>query len=207
MKLVLIGATGYTGSRIREEALNRGHRVTAVARDISGLAPHPQLVARALDVTATEALRDLLVGQDAVISAYNPGKDETGEGTRSILTAVASHSPLRLIVVGGAGSLEIAPGVRLVDQPDFPEQWKTGALRTAALLDALRARTDLNWTFISPAALLQPGVRTGHYRLGQDQLLTNEKGESRISVEDYAVALLDEVERATHSKQRISVAY
>ena len=207
MKLALIGATGYTGSRILNEALSRGHRLTAIVRDVAGLPSHPNLIPRAIDITDTKSLRDALEGHDAVISAFNPGKDATGQGPRSIIEAVKGHPTLRLLVVGGAGSLEVAPGRRLVDEPDFPAQWKDGALRTAEFLDALRSDPDLDWTFVSPAAMLSPGARTGRYRVGGEQLLTDERGESRISVEDLAVVLLDEAENGTHHRARISVAY
>ena len=207
MKLALIGATGYTGSRIRDEALARAHLVTAIVRDSAALPQHPRLTACALDVADTPRLRDAIADNDAVVSAFNPGKDEAGEGTRSILAAVRACHGLRLLVVGGAGSLEIAPGKRLVDQPDFPAQWKDGALKTAALLEALRGDPALNWTFISPAAQIFPGERSGRYRIGGDQLLTDERGDSRISVEDYAAAMIDEAESGTHLRQRICVAY
>jgi uncharacterized protein len=110
-------------------------------------------------------------------------------------------------VVGGAGSLEVSPGRRLFDEPDFPSQWKEGTLRTAEFLDSLRSEPGLDWTFVSPAAMLSPGARTGFYRIGGDQLLKDERGESRISVEDLAVALLDEAEKGAHQRVRISVAY
>ena len=207
MKIVLIGATGYTGSRILNEALSRGHRLTALVRDVAGLPSHPNLIPRALDITDTKGLRDALEGHDAVISAFNPGKDATGQGPRSIIEAMTGHPTLRLLVVGGAGSLEVAPGRCLIDEPDFPAQWKDGALKTAEFLGLLRNEPDLDWIFVSPAAMLSPGVRTGHYRVGGDQLLTDERGESRISVEDFAVALLDEAENCTHHRARISVAY
>ena len=142
-----------------------------------------------------------------VISAFNPGNDESGTGTGSIIDAVKRSGAKRLLVVGGAGSLEVAPGKRLVDQPDFPAQWKDGALRTAAFLDQLVNEGRLDWTFVSPAAMLAPGERTGNYRVGGSQLLTDSDGESRISLEDYAVAMLDEIERPQHHRNRFSVAY
>jgi uncharacterized protein len=207
MKLAIIGATGYTGTRIRDEALSRGHLVTAIVRNAGSLPEHPRLSAVALDATDASALAGAIADHDAVISAFNPGKDETGNGARAIMDAVKATGRTRLLVVGGAGSLEIAPGKRVVDQPDFPAQWKEGALKTAAFLDALRSEPELNWTFISPAAFLSPGKRTGTYRTGGDRLLTDSNGESRISVDDYAVAMLDEVEKGTHFRQRICVAY
>ncbi len=207
MKLALIGATGYTGSRIRDEALSRGHHLTAIARNVAGLPSHPRLAWCAVDVTEVRNLEDALAGHTAVISAFNPGKDESDLGCRSIVAAVKGHAGLRLLVVGGAGSLEVASGRRLVDEPTFPEQWKAGALKTAEFLEVLRRDPELDWTFISPAAMLSPGERTGQYRVGGDHLLTDERGESRISVEDYAVALVDEAEKGTNRRTRISVAY
>jgi putative NADH-flavin reductase len=207
MKIALIGATGYTGARIREEALNRGHLVTAIVRNANVLPEHPRLTPLTLDVTDSKALAQVIADHDVVISAFNPGKDETEKGAAAIIEAVKSNGRMRLLVVGGAGSLETAPGKRLVDQPDFPAQWKAGALKTAAFLDALTHEPNLNWTFVSPAAQLSPGPRTGSYRIGADQLLTDSKGESRISVEDFAVAMIDSVEKSTFLRQRFSVAY
>jgi len=207
MKIAIIGATGLVGTKIMSESLDRGHEVTAIVRNPDRLPMHPKLRAARGDATETAELASLLAGHDVVISAFNPGKDERGTGARSIIDAAKRSEVKRLLVVGGAGSLEIAPGKRLVDQPDFPAQWKDGALRTAAFLDQLRGETELDWAFLSPAAMLAPGERTGHYRIGGDQLLTDGDGESRISIEDYAVAMLDESERPQHHRKRFSVAY
>jgi putative NADH-flavin reductase len=207
MKIALIGATGYTGSRILSEALSRGHNVTAIVRNGANVAPGPRLKVEALDVVQTEKLAAAIADHDAVVSAFNPGKDASGQGAASILRAARIAKAPRLLVVGGAGSLEIAPGKRVVDQPDFPAQWKEGALKTAALLDALQAEPDLNWTFLSPAANLVPGQRTGKYRVGGDRLLTDAAGDSRISTDDLAVAMLDEIERPQHNRRRFTVAY
>lgn len=207
MKIAIIGATGYTGSKILAEALGRGHEVTAIVRNTNKLPAHTHLTAANGDATDPASLASLLAGNDVVVSAFNPGKDATGKGTASVVEAVKRAGVGRLVVVGGAGSLEVAPGRRLVDQPDFPAAWKDGALKTAAFLDALRAEPELDWTFVSPAARLSPGERTGTYRVGGDQLMTDESGESRISVEDYAVAMLDEIERPCHRRTRFSVAY
>jgi len=207
VKIAIIGATGLVGTKILSEALDRGYEVTAIVRNPEGLPTHPKLKAARGDATETAELASLVAGHEAVISAFNPGKDESGTGPRSIIDAVKRSGVERLLVVGGAGSLEIAPGKRLVDQPDFPAQWKDGALRTAAFLDQLRGETGLDWAFVSPAAMLAPGERTGHYRVGGDQLLTDSNGESRISLEDYAVAMLDETERPQHHRRRFSVAY
>jgi hypothetical protein len=206
MRIALIGATGYTGSRILAEALARGHTVTAIARNVAALQPHPALACISLDVHDADALAASLAGHDAVVSAFNPAKD-SGGGTAAIVAATRQAGVARLLVVGGAGSLEVAPGQLLVDQPDFPAAWKEGALKTAAFLATLRQEEGLEWSFLSPAARLSPGQRTGVYRVGGDQLLRDATGESRISCEDLAVAMLDEVERPRHARRRFTVAY
>jgi len=207
VKIAIIGATGLGGTKILSESLDRGHEVTAIVRNPETLPMHPKLRAAKGDATEPAELASLVTGHDVVISAFNPGKDERGTGARSIIDAVKRAEVERLLVVGGAGSLEVAPGKRLVDQPDFPAQWKDGALRTADFLDQLRGETELDWAFVSPAAMLAPGERTGHYRVGGDQFMTDSDGESRISLEDYAVAMLDEAERPQHHRKRFSVAY
>jgi len=207
VKIAIIGATGLVGTKILSESLDRGHEVTAIVRNPETLPMHPKLRAAKGDATEPAKLASLVAGHDVVISAFNPGKDERGTGARSIIDAVKRAEVERLLVVGGAGSLEVAPGKRLVDQPDFPAQWKEGALRTADFLDQLRGETELDWAFVSPAAMLAPGERTGHYRVGGDQFMTDNDGESRISLEDYAVAMLDEAERPQHHRKRFSVAY
>ena len=207
MKIAIIGATGFVGSGILSESLDRGHDVTAIVTDPDKLPARPKLTPVKGDVAHTEELTSLIAGHDVVISAFNPGKDARGTGARSIIEAVKRSDVERLLVVGGAGSLEMAPGKRLVDQPDFPAEWKEGSLKTAAVLEALRGERELNWTFLCPAAMLAPGERTGTYRVGGDQLLTGDDGQSRISIPDYAVAMLDEVEKPRHPRARFSVAY
>ena len=207
MKIAIIGATGFVGSGILSESLNRGHAVTAIVSNPDKLPTHPTLTPVKGDVARTEELASQIEGHDVVISAFNPGKDARGTGAQSIIEAVKHADVARLLVVGGAGSLEVAPGKRLVDQPDFPAEWKEGSLKTAAVLDELRGETELDWTFVCPAAMLAPGERTGRYRVGGDQLLTGADGQSRISIQDYAVAMLDEVETPKHSRARFSVAY
>jgi hypothetical protein len=211
MKIALIGATGYVGSALREEALARGHQVTALVSNPAKLTPGPQLTARAVDVMNTAALTDTLAGNVAVISAFSghAREDVRGyyvRGIRSIIEATR-RTGCRLLVVGGAGSLEVAPGVQLVDTPEFPAQWKGSAEGARDALHLLRATTDLDWTMLSPAAYLEPGPRTAKFRLGGDKLLTDPEGKSRISTADYAVAMLDELEKPTHKGQRFSVAY
>lgn len=207
MKIALIGATGFVGGGLLAEALDRGHEVTAVVLDPAKLPSHLRLKPARTDVADTDALEAAIRGHDVVISAFNPGRDPDGVGRRSITEAVKASGVERLVAVRGAGSLEIAPGRRLVDQPDFPVEWKEGALRTADFLQDLRAEPDLDWTFVSPAAHLAPGERTGRYRVGGDRLLTDDEGESRISLPDYAMALLDEVETPRHPRRRFCVAY
>ncbi|WP_375454301.1 NAD(P)-dependent oxidoreductase [uncultured Methylobacterium sp.] len=207
MRIAIIGATGLVGTKILSESLDRGHAVTAIVRSPDKLPTRPRLTAARGDATDPAGLAALVAGHDAVISAFNPGADASGTGARSIIDALKRAGVARLLVVGGAGTLEVAPGRRLVDQPDFPAQWKGGALCTADFLDRLRGETGLDWAFVSPAALLAPGERTGHYRVGGDRLLTDADGESRISLEDYAVAMLDEIERPRHHRTRFSVAY
>jgi putative NADH-flavin reductase len=212
MKIALIGATGYVGSALLEEALRREHRVSALVRDVSKLGPRPGLTALATDVADTAALAAQLRGHDAVLSAFSGHSqaDVYGayvKGFGSILDAVKQAGVPRLLVVGGAGSLEVAPGVQMLDTPAFPAQWKGTAEGARWALGTLRKEAQLDWTMLSPAAHLEPGQRTGTFRLGGDQLLSDAEGHSRISTQDYAVAMLDELERPAHRRQRFSVAY
>ncbi|WP_242097753.1 NAD(P)-dependent oxidoreductase [Sphingomonas sp. CROZ-RG-20F-R02-07] len=207
MKIALIGATGFVGAKLLTEALERGHDVTAIVTDTSALPSAATLRGVQADARNADALARAVAGHDVVISAFNPGRGPDGTGTQAIIDGVKQSKVDRLLVVGGAGTLEIASGERVIDQPNFPAEWKAGALRTAAFLDQLRAETDLDWVFVSPAAHLEPGERTGRYRVGGDQLMTDAAGESRISLQDYAVAMLDEAERPAHHRARFSVAY
>ena len=207
MKIALIGATGFVGAKLLAEALDRGHEVTAIVTDLSALPPAANMRGVQADATNADALAQAVAGHDVVISAFNPGRDPDGTGTQAIIDGVRRSGVDRLLVVGGAGTLEIAPGQRVIDQPDFPAAWKAGALRTAAFLDQLRAETVVDWVFVSPAAHLEPGERTGRYRVGGDRLMTDAAGESRISLQDYAAAMLDEAERPAHHRARMSVAY
>ncbi|MGX7706953.1 NAD(P)-dependent oxidoreductase [Methylobacterium sp. Gmos1] len=200
-KVAVIGATGNVGTRLVAELIARGHRVTAISRNPSASAS-PQVEALSGDVRDPAGLSRLLAGHDAVVSAVRFADTDP----LALVGAVRDAGVQRYLVVGGAGSLEVAPGRRLVDQPDFPAVYKDEALRGAAFLDALRGVTDLDWTFLSPSALIAPGERTGRFRLGGDQLLVGEGG-SRISCEDYAVALVDEIERPAHRRQRFTVGY
>ena len=207
MKIAIIGATGLVGSVILAEGLERGHAVTAIVRDPTKLPTADRLHPACGDATDAAWLVPILADHDAVISAFHPGMDPGGAAPRAIVDAVKRACVPRLLVVGGAGSLEVAPGQRLVDQPGFPAEWKGGALATAKVLDLLRGESELDWVFVCPAAMLFPGERTGRYRIGGDQLLTDASGESRISLQDYAAAMLDEVEQRRHRRARFSVAY
>ena len=212
MNIVLIGATGFVGSALLDEALSRGHRVTAIARSAGKLPAREGLTPRTVDATDPAALTDVARGADAVISAFvvRQGSDPAGDierGYAAILDGVKRSGVPRLLVVGGAGSLEVAPGQRLIDQPAFPVEYKAEARAIGNVLANLRKETTLDWTFLSPAAEIFPGERTGQFRLGGDQLLVDGEGRSRISVQDYAVAMIDELEQPTHSRRRFTVAY
>ena len=203
MKIAVIGASGNAGSRFTAELARRGHNVTAIAR-------HPEKIAGEANVTPTKGdvmdqagLARLLAGHDAAISSVHFLASDPAK-----LIAAAKESKVgRYLVVGGAGSLEVAPGVRLVTTPGFPVAYKAEAEKGAAFLDLLRAEKELNWTFLSPSALFTAGERTGKFRLGIDQLLTAADGKSSISFEDFAVALADEIERPAHIRQRFTVGY
>ena len=212
MKIALIGASGFVGSAILNEAVSRGHSVTAIVRDTSKLNPHPQVRAVAVDAQDPQALADVLKGHDRVISAYNPGwsapdiHDQYLKGASAIVEAAkAAHS--WLLVVGGAGSLEIAPGVQLVDTPDFPAEWKQGALAARDGLTALRRETTLNWRFVSPPVFLEPGEKRGGYRLGGDQVLFSGDKPAGITVGDLADGVLNEAETPAHLRQRFTLGY
>lgn len=202
MKVALIGATGNAGSRILAELSRRGHEVTAIVRNPEKVPVQPSVTARKGDVSDQGRLSELLAGHDVAVSAVH----FTQSDPQKLIQAARDSGVKRYLVVGGAGSLEVAPGVRLVDTPDFPSAYKAEATAGAIFLDLLRQERDLEWTFISPSAMFVPGERTGRFRLGKDQLLTNEQGSS-ISFEDYAIALVDEVEKPAHSRQRFTVGY
>jgi putative NADH-flavin reductase len=210
MKIAIIGATGTIGSRIAQEALARGHSVTAVARDPAKVKDGRVKAVRG-DVTDPAGLAQALKGHDAVVSAVGPahggGPDLVVTAARALAQALPRAGVKRVIFVGGAGSLEVKPGLQVVDSPGFPEAWKPVALAHRDALNVWRNVKDLDWTYLSPAALIEPGKRTGKYRTGGDQLLTDAKGESRISAEDYAVAVLDELEKPRNVRRRMTVAY
>lgn len=203
-RIAILGGTGNVGQRLTAEALRRGHAVTVIARKAPAT-PFPEGVTFVQgDVTAAEdGLAKSLAGSDVLISATRFA-DVTAD---QVLTLVREAGIPRLLVVGGAGSLEVAPGKRLVDTPEFPDAYKSEALPGADFLDTLRGVTDVDWSFLSPAAIFGPGERTGTFRLGGDHLLVDAAGESRISYEDFALAMLDEVDDPRHSRARFTIAY
>lgn len=207
MKIALIGASGYVGSALLAEGLERRHQITALVNDISRVTAHEHLEIRAVDATDAEELASAVSGHDLVICAFNPGRDPGATGVRAIVNGTKCAGIARLLVVGGAGSLLLPSGERLIDEPDFPSEWRSGALLTSAFLDQLKEEAELDWVFLSPAAMLAPGPRTGTYRKGKDHLLTDDHGESRISLADFAVAMLDEAEWPVHHRERFTVAY
>lgn len=213
MKLALIGASGFVGAAVLQEALNRGHHVSGIVRNPQKLPEHPALTALAGNVYDATALAEQLKGHDAVIHAFNPGwgtadiRERFITGSQAIIAATKQAGVKRLLVVGGAGSLYVAPNLQLIDTPEFPAQYKEGAEGARQTLQLIQAESGLAWSFISPPALLQPGERTGQFRIGGDQLLMNGEAPAHISVADLAVAVIDEVERPQHLRQRFTVGY
>jgi uncharacterized protein len=207
MKIVVYGASGKSGSRILSELLARGHNVTAVARNTAVL---PLSVkAEQDDLSDVDKIASIIAGADALVSAYAPPPDDTDAlvgVTEREIAAVRKAGDIRLVVVGGAGSLEVAPGVSLLASGHLPAEWVPIATSHEKALKLLEA-SSINWTYLSPAAFFEPGERTGQFRLGGNELISDAKGESRISMEDYAIALVDELEKPAHERQRFSVAY
>ncbi|MCD5360917.1 NAD(P)-dependent oxidoreductase [Chromobacterium aquaticum] len=212
MKIALIGASGFVGSAILQELLARKHQVSAIVTNLSKLPQHPQLSGVAADAYQASQIAAAVAGHDAVISAFNPGWDKADiqalavKGHDTIVAGVKQARVKRFLEVGGAGSLEVAPGVQLVDTPEFPAEWKEGALGVREALRRLREENALDWTFVSPPAFLHPGERSGKYRLGGDQLLFNGDKPADISVEDLAVAIVDELEKPQHLRRRFTAA-
>ncbi|PRX58655.1 hypothetical protein B0I32_122117 [Nonomuraea fuscirosea] len=200
MKILLFGATGMVGQRIAAELSDRGHEVTGVSRrgPVKG------------DIHDTATLAK---GYDAVISAIGPARDVDEpeqpflDANRALLDGLRAAGVSRVIVVGGAGSLQVAPGLDLVDTPEFPDAYKKEALAARSALRMYREVDDLDWTFVCPAIVIAPGERTGTFRVGGDELMSDDEGNSFISAEDFAVAIAEEVERDANPRRRISVAY
>lgn len=213
MKVALIGASGMIGSRVLKELISRGHKVTAVVRDSSRVPEERGVTAVTADVNDVSALERALRGADAVVSAYAPPQgheEQVSESTRAVIQAVRQAGVRRVMIVGGAASLFVAPGVTLLDSGHVPKEWLAIARAHRDLLELLRTTevvAGLDWTYLSPAAFIQPGERTGKFRLGKDDLVKDAEGQSRISAEDYAIALVDELERPQHTGQRFTVGY
>lgn len=212
MKIALIGGTGFVGSVVLEELLQRGHAVTALARNPGKYVARPGLAVVHADVLDAAQVAAAVRGHDAVVSAYNPGWGEAEihalflRGSGAIVDGVKAAGVQRLLVVGGAGSLYVAPGVQLVDTAGFPAEYKQGALAAREALERIRTERTLEWTFLSPPALLVPGARSGRYRLGSEDLLMDGERPASISVADLAVAIADEIERPQHLRRRFTVA-
>lgn len=216
MKVALIGATGFVGSHILEELIHRNFEVTAIARNVETIKDEPHVIAVQLDVNEENRLASALKGNDVVISAYNSGwknpkiYDDFLIGSRNILKAVEEAGIKRIIVIGGAGSLLDDNEKRIVDGPNFPKEFKPGALAAAEFYEILQREDELDWTFFSPAIEMNPstsGKRTGKYRLGTDHPVFDHEGHSKISVEDLAVAIVDEIENQNYIQRRFTAGY
>jgi len=219
MKVALIGASGFVGARILDEALRRGHQVTALVRKPEVLPNHPKLTAIGVDVLDTAALAKALAGHDVVISAFNPGRQTAGAdevtqlhvaGHRAIIDAVKRSGVKRFLAVGGAASLKTKEGIEFLDSPEFPKEYepfKGGIRGTRAQYYMLKEEPELDWVFLAPSVFLLPGERTGKFRTGKDHVLYDAEGQSRVSLEDYAVAMVDEMERPAHHRERFTVGY
>ena len=209
MNVVLYSATGMIGSRILKELISRGHNVTAVVRDPSKVPAHPAVTTIKGDIFDADDIAAKAIGAAAVVSAYGPGTGDQNDllkATRSLIAGLHKADTHRLIVVGGAGSLHVTPGVDLIDSGLLPEQYMAAAIAHRDSLKLLSG-ADLLWTYFSPAGFIQPGQRTGKFRLGNTSLIADEKGNSTISAEDYAVALVDELENPKHIRQQFTIGY
>ena len=217
MKVALIGASGFVGSHVLNELISRGHQVTAITRNPEKITSDgDKIISVKGDVLNADEVATLVAGHDAVISAYNPGwtnpdiRNEFLRGAQAIQEGVKRSGVKRLLVVGGAGSLEVSPGVQLIDTPHFPEEYKPGAGAARDYLNILKKETNIDWTFLSPAIEMHPGtsgVRKGAYRIGLDNPVFDANGKSVLSVEDLAVAIVDEIEQSNFVQKRFTVAY
>ncbi|WP_439559212.1 NAD(P)-dependent oxidoreductase [Dyadobacter sp.] len=217
MKIALIGATGFVGAHVLQELVSRGHDVIAIARNTDKITTESSHVnAVSADVLKPQEVANAVAGADAVISAYNPGWTNPNiyaeflAGAQSIQAGVRQAGVKRLLVVGGAGSLYVKPGMQLIDTPHFPEEYKPGASAAREYLEVLKEENELDWTFLSPAIEMHPGTsgtKTGTYRKDMESPVYDENHRSIISVEDLALAIVDEIEQGNHIKQRFTVAY
>jgi uncharacterized protein len=209
MNVVVYGATGNSGKEIVKELLSRGHTVTGVARNVSSLKAAKGLTVKTDDLSKVDAIAAVTKGADAVVSAYAPPPDNVDAligVTEREIAAVKKTGAKRLLVVGGAGLLEVAPGVTLIKSGHLPAEYLPIATAHEKALGVLRA-SDINWTYLSPGAYFVPGERTGKFRLGTKELISDAKGESKISFADYAIALVDEIEKPAHERGSFSVGY
>ncbi|MGB6489056.1 MAG: NAD(P)-dependent oxidoreductase [Steroidobacteraceae bacterium] len=210
MKVALYGATGQSGSRILKELVSRGHQVIAIARNPAKVAERgPDVAVKQDDLSDPKTIAAAIDGAEAVVSAYGPPKDNPDAilgVTERQIEAVSRHPGTRLVVVGGAGGLNVAPGVTLLESGYLPEAFYPIVKAHIKTFSLLRA-SKIDWTYFAPAAYFEPGKRTGKFRLGTDELVANAQQESRISMEDYAIALVDELEQPKHRRQRFSIGY
>jgi putative NADH-flavin reductase len=217
MKVAIIGATGFVGTALVNELISRGHEVIAIARHPGKLTlKSPLIHPVTADIFAADQVTKAVRGADAVVSAYNPGwtnpriYEEFLEGSRAIQSGVKKAGVKRFIIIGGAGSLEVQPGLQLIDTPQFPAEYKAGASGARDYLNEIKKEKELDWVFFSPAILMNhdnSGVRRGHYRLGLDNPVFDEKGQSVLSVEDLALVIVDELEHPKHHQRRFTAAY
>lgn len=216
MKIALIGATGFVGTTILNELVSKGHEVTAIARNTEKLQTSDTVHPVKADVTNEDELANAVKGHDAVISSYNAGWTNPNlyndflAGSKAIQSAVKKSGVKRLLIVGGAGSLYVADGLQLIDTPQFPAEWKPGALAARDYLNVIKEEKELDWTFLSPAIEMHhgtSGVRKGTYRKGLETPVFDENNRSIISAEDMAIAIVDEIEHPQHIRERFTVAY
>ena len=217
MNIAIIGASGFVGSNLVKEAIRRDHNITAISRHTEKIPSDNELVTtKSVDAFNVEELSEVLKGHDAVLTAFHPGRNDPDqydkyiEGHQAIQKAVKKANVDRWLVIGGAGSLYVGSDKQLVDTPEFPKDFKEEATAARDYLDMLKKEKDLKWTYLSPAILMHPGIdtgRTGNYRKGTDSTVFDENGESKISGEDLAVALLDELEKGDFIQKRFTVAY
>jgi len=209
MNVVVYGATGNAGSEIVKELVRRGHKVTGVARKVDSLKGVEGVAAKTDDLSKADAIAGIIKGADVVVSSYQPPADNTDaliDVTKREIEAVKKAGVSRLLVVGGAGQLEVAPGVSLIKSGHLPQQYMAIAISHEKAAQALKG-SDINWTYIAPAAFFVPGDRTGKYRTGTNNLVSDAKGESKISFADYAIALVDEIEKPKNERALFSVGY
>jgi putative NADH-flavin reductase len=217
MKIALIGASGFVGTALLNEALKRGHEVTAISRHPEKIGEkNSKLTVKKGDAFNVSEIKELVKGHDIVVSAYNPGwtnpniYDDFLKASQAIQQAVKESGVKRFLIIGGAGSLEVAPGVQLIDTPQFPAEYKAGASAARDYLAIIKKENDLDWTFFSPAIEMHHGIttgRTGKYRLGTDNPVFNNENRSIHSVEDLSVAVIDEVENKKFIRKRFTAAY